>query len=162
MIPIGQIVKPQGIKGEIKIICEDRVERYLNLHSVFIDGIERKILSINARSGDLYLLLEGVSDRNTAELLRGKEVLAKKEDLERLAQNEFYFKDLIGAKVVDEEGKEIGELIDIDQYGAADVISIRERNIIFSVPFLDNIFLKINYQLVVVDRTEYDNNKIAD
>lgn len=162
MVKIGTIVKPQGVKGEVKIIPEDKVERYLNLKTVFVDGVEKKMASLVARNETLFVKFENVEDRNDAELLRDKEVFAKEEDLEKLEENEFYFKDLIGAMVYDEKDEKIGELIDIDQYGAADIISIRERNLIYSVPFIDSIFLDFLPKKVIVNREEYDNLKIND
>jgi 16S rRNA processing protein RimM len=162
MIKIGTIVKPQGVKGEVKIIPEDKIERYLNLKTLFIDAVEKKIISLSGRNEALFVKFENVDDRIAAELLRGKEVFAREEDLEKLQENEFYFKDLIGATVYDENNEKIGELIDIEQYGAADIISIRERNIIFSVPFIEDIFLRIEPQKVIVNREKYDDMKISD
>ena len=77
-----------------------------------------------------------------------------------LEEGEFYFKDLIGLKVVDEKGEEIGKIEDIEQFGAADIIVVRERNMLFSVPFLGSIFLKIEGEKAIVSRQEYDNLKI--
>jgi 16S rRNA processing protein RimM len=160
MIKIGKIVKPQGIKGEIKIVPEDKVERYLALKTVYIDSIKREISEITSRDNALYIKLKDVNDRTSAEMLRDKSVFVKDEELEVLDKNEYYFKDLIGSAVYDEKGNEIGELIDVEQYGAADVIYIRERNFIFSVPFIDSIFIKIMPQKIIVNREEYDNIKI--
>lgn len=161
MIKIGVIAKPQGIKGEVKIIPDNNAERYLNLKKVLIDNLEMKINSISARNDALFVKFENVNDRNVAELLRGKEIFAKEDDLENLKDNEFYFKDLIGAEVFDEENNKIGELIDIEQYGAADVISIREKNIIFSVPFIDSVFVSVKPQKIVINKKEYDEIKIC-
>lgn len=161
MIKIGVIAKPQGIKGEVKLFPDDKAERYLELKNVFIDNLEMKINSICARDGFLYVKFNDIDDRNAAELLRGKEVFSKEENIESLKENEFYFKDLIGAEVFDEENEKIGELIEIEQYGAADVISIRERNIIFSVPFLDSIFIEMQPKRITVNRKEYDQTKIS-
>ena len=161
MIKIGVIAKPQGIKGEVKIIPDNNAERYLNLKKVLIDNLEMKINSISARNDALFVKFENVNDRNVAELLRGKEIFAKEDDLENLKENEYYFKDLIGAEVFDEENNKIGELIDIEQYGAADVISIREKNIIFSVPFIDSVFVSVKPQKIVINKKEYDEIKIC-
>lgn len=160
MIQIGKIVKAQGIKGEVKIIPVDKVERYLNLKSVFIDKEEKVISNMVARQGALFIKFENINDRNTSELLRGKDVFAKEKDLKALKENEFYFKDLIGVEIYDEKGEKIGELTDIEQYGAADVVSIRERNVIFSVPFIEDIFIKIESRKITVNREEYDSIKI--
>lgn len=162
MIKIGVIAKPQGIKGELKIFPEGPVDRYLNLKSVLIDGDEKEISSFLVRPNGVFIKFKGIDDRNSSELLRGKQVFVKDEDLDQLKENEFYFKDLIGTTIYDEKESEIGELVDIEQYGAADVISIRERNIIFAVPFINSIFVKIEPNKITVNREEYDKIKISD
>lgn len=162
MILIGTIVKPQGIKGEVKVVPVADAKRCSKISHAFVDDKELLIKEIISRGGDLYISFDGIDDRNKAELLRGKDVFAKKEELEKLQENEFYFEDLIGAKVEDEKGIRIGEIIEIEQYGSADVISIRENNIVFAVPFLDSIFKSVLPEKVIVSREEYDNNKICD
>lgn len=162
MIKIGTIAKAQGIKGEVKIVLQNNPDKYSELKKVYIDGSEKKIESFFVRPNGVFVKIEGVSDRNSAELLRGKELFVNEQDLEQLKENEFYFRDLIGAEVYDENNKKIGELVDIEQYGAADVISINERNIIFSVPFINSIFVNIQQKKVFVNREEYDKIKISD
>lgn len=159
MIEIGKIVKPQGIKGEVKIISEREPKTYESLSSVYIDGREFKVESLSCRDA-LYVKFFGVDSRNDAELLRGKTCFASEDELKSLGENEFYFDDLIGSNVVSESGSEIGTIEDIEQYGAADVILIRERNMLFSVPFLDSIFLKIEDGKAIVCEEEYNNLKI--
>ena len=159
MIEIGKIVKPQGIKGEVKIISEREPQTYQNLSTVIVDGKDFEVETLSCRDA-LYVKLKGISTRNDAELLRGKTCYASEEELENLKENEFYFNDLIGSKVVSEDGSEIGKIEDIEQYGAADVIIIRERNLLFSVPFLNSIFKEVERGKVVVCLEEYDDLKI--
>ena len=159
MIEIGKIVKPQGIKGELKVVLDCDFSRLSALNQVLISGKSFKVLEHSLRDA-LYLKLEGVSTRNEAELFRGESVFVSEQSFKPLKDEEFYFKDLIGLKVVDENGEFIGEIVDIEQFGAADIITIKERNILFSVPFLNSIFLKID-KIAVVSREEYDNLKIS-
>ena len=160
MIEIGEIVKPQGIRGEVKIISQRSAENYKNLRHIFVEKTEMEIETISCRDA-LYVKFVGVNSRNDAENLRGKMCYAKEDELQTLAENEFYFEELIGATVVDENNETIGEIEDIDQFGAADVIWIRERNSLFSVPFLDSIFKSVENGKVVVFKAEYDEMKIS-
>ena len=160
MIEIGKIVKPQGIKGEVKIISQRLAENYKNLRHVFVENLQYEVEKVSCRDA-LYLKLKGIETRNDAELLRNKMCYAKEDELENLAENEFYFEDLIGAQVVSETGELVGTLEDIEQYGAADVIVIRERNILFSVPFINSVFKQVEKGKVVVFKNEYDNLKIS-
>lgn len=161
MIEIGTIVKPQGIKGEVKIITFASADRCKNIKKLFIDKKEVVIESLAVRKGDLYLKLLGVDDRNAAEELRNKTVFANVSDLNVLKENEFYFSDLIGASVVDLSNKKVGELIDIEQYGAADVFIVKESSGIYSIPFIDEIFIKVEPLLLTIDNEKYNNLKIV-
>ncbi|MGN0748211.1 MAG: ribosome maturation factor RimM [Christensenellales bacterium] len=162
MINIGKIVKPQGIKGEIKIIVDGEAERFKNLRHVFVSEKLHEIETISVRDGALFVKFRDIFSRNDAEELRNLDVFCDENELEQLSENEFYFKDLIGKKIVDENGNLVGEIIDIDQFGSADVIYIRERNIIFSVPFIDSIFKAIDVDKIVIIKDAYDNMKISD
>lgn len=159
MIEIGTIVKPHGIKGEIKVLSNCDLKRLTTLSRIFIEKKEYKIEHFWIRDA-FYIKLFGIDNRNEAELLRGKNVFALKDELLPLNKNEFYFNDLIGKNVIDENNNNVGTLEDIEQYGAADVIIIRERNFLFSVPFLSSIFKKINEEDVIINRENYDNMKI--
>ena len=72
---IGQAVKPQGVRGEIKVLpATDDVERFCDLENVFLDEkgeICKKVESARTREGFAYVKLEGVDDRDEAECLRG-------------------------------------------------------------------------------------------
>ena len=80
---IGEVLKPQGIRGEIKIkTYTDDNAAVKNFRRVFIGGEEYKVLSFRTgESGFAFLGLRGVPDRNAAELLRGKEVEAYRRNL---------------------------------------------------------------------------------
>ena len=161
---IGSVAKAQGIKGELKINLEVDPERVENLSKVEIDGKVYEIENLVSRVNGCFVKLAGVNDRTQAENLRGKSVSVAREELESLAENEFYFEDLIGATVVDENERTIGEVIDIEQYGAADVIVIRQDGKIYSLPFLDDIFIGFNNEekKLIVNKENYDNMKVFD
>ena len=61
---IGQAVKPQGVRGEIKVLpATDDVERFCDLENVFLDEkgeICKKVESARTREGFAYVKLEGV------------------------------------------------------------------------------------------------------
>ncbi|MDE7464431.1 MAG: hypothetical protein K2M48_05320, partial [Clostridiales bacterium] len=70
MLEVGQILKPQGIRGEVKVKTSDP-SRFCVLKSVEINGKQYRITSARASGNDAYIKLEGVNDRNAAEELRG-------------------------------------------------------------------------------------------
>ena len=113
-IVIGEVLKPQGIRGEVKIKpLIDDVSDLKSVKKVFIGDTEYKILSARADSQAAYLALSGVADRNAAEFLRGKEVLADRADLPALEEGRYYIVDIIGCDAVTESGERIGEITDV-------------------------------------------------
>ena len=75
-IKIGEIVRPQGIRGEVKLraMCSDE-GYYAQLESVYLarggEYVPRRVIKGRCNAGFAVLLLEGVADRNAAEELRG-------------------------------------------------------------------------------------------
>jgi len=112
MIVIGEIVKAQGVKGELKIMpMTDNEERFLKLKSVVIDGETRDVTSARVSPNGVFITIKGVDDRNAAELLRGKEMQALRSDLPQLPDGRYYIADLTGCTVVNERGDRLGEVI---------------------------------------------------
>ena len=113
-IVIGEILKPQGIRGEVKIKpLLDDMAGLKGVKNVEIGGAEYKVLSARADAQAAYLALSGVADRNAAELLRGKEILADRAELPALEEGRYYIVDVIGCEVVTEKGQRLGEIADI-------------------------------------------------
>ncbi|MGN0817362.1 MAG: ribosome maturation factor RimM [Candidatus Coproplasma sp.] len=113
-LTVARVLKPQGIRGEIKVkTLTDSAEDLCGFSRVFIDGKEYKVLNVRASADTAFLTLKGIADRNAAELLRGKDVLALREDAPPLPDDRFYIVDLLGCNVVDENGESLGTICDI-------------------------------------------------
>ncbi|MBR5559810.1 MAG: 16S rRNA processing protein RimM [Clostridia bacterium] len=117
-LQIGEIVRPQGIKGEVKLrAMTSDLTRYARLESVLLleRGVYREVAVQKGRTYDgfAFLKLEGVDDRNAAELLRGVKVFVDREHAIELDEDENFVCDLIGLTAVNTKGEEIGELVDV-------------------------------------------------
>lgn len=164
-IVIGQIVKPQGIKGELKVKPLTNDQSVFNgLKSVFIDGKERVVTSSVFRFGFAYIMLEGLTDRTSAEAYRNKKLSVPKRLLGGLDEGEYLVADLEGLEVKNERGQSIGKIEGVESYGGADILLIRERGKLFRVAFLKEIFkdVDLNDKVVLADQTLYDLNKLSD
>ncbi|MCH5157564.1 MAG: 16S rRNA processing protein RimM [Clostridiales bacterium] len=125
---IGEVLKPQGIRGEIKVRpLTDDSSRFRMLKTVYVDGSTRKIESVRISDGAVYVKLMGINDRNEAEKLRGKLISIERSFAVPLSDGEFYVADLVGAKIVSRlDGKEetLGTITRIESFGAADVFTV--------------------------------------
>jgi 16S rRNA processing protein RimM len=69
--------------------------------------------------------LKGVDDRDAAVALRGVELYVSREQLPKLVQeDDFYYADLIGLKVVSAEGERLGDVTAVHNFGAGDLLEI--------------------------------------
>lgn len=167
LITIGEIVKPQGVKGEVKIklFTENAAAIKKLKHAYLAKGMQKKaIKTVSARDGFAYILFEGVADRNAAELLRGSEVYVEEANLEIEDENTFYVSDIVGCTVNDEQGNLIGELVDVEQYGAADVWIVRSKGRNYSFPYIGSIVASVNIKekLIVLNKKAFDEGKICE
>lgn len=161
LLPIAKIVKPQGIKGEVKAMPLTNVLAVFdNLKSVSIEGKEYEIVRISFRQGFLYITLNGVTTRNDAENLRNKQLKIDKSLLEESKDDyEFLIDDLIGMVLYDTDGNLVGQIVDVENYGATDNFIIESEGHVAQAPFLKEVFLKQDGTLVV-DRKKFEEVKI--
>ena len=113
-LTIATVLKPQGIRGEVKVkVFLDDVEDLKNIKQVYISGEKYAVLNVRGAGDTAYVALRGVADRNAAELLRGKDMEALREDCPPLPEGRYYIGDLTGCKVVTASGEEIGEVTSV-------------------------------------------------
>lgn len=107
-------MKPQGIRGEIKVkALTDSADDLKAFKKLLIDGVEYSVLSVRAQGEFAFLGLKGIADRNAAELLRGKNVEVARGEAPALPEGRYYIVDLIGCEVLTERGDLIGEVTDV-------------------------------------------------
>ena len=150
---VGRILKPQGLHGELKVeITSEDPRRFLDLPRLFFerrDGyMPISVLSVSLREGFAYLKLEGVEDRDGAEALRGIYLSVERSQAIPLPKGRWFIVDLLGASVTDENGQSYGHLVDIHQYGAADIYVLRPEEGLedLLVPLTDDLLLDVDVE----------------
>ena len=143
---IGKILKPQGIRGEVKVLpYTDGAEVFCGLKRVFIDGAEYKIMNARVGDGTAYLALRGVPDRNAAELLRDKELTLPREEAPEPEEGRYYIADVLGSEIVTDTGKLLGTLKDIRQ-AATDIYTLKTENGEILFPAAKGVVLSIDIE----------------
>lgn len=117
-LQIGEIVKPQGIRGEVKLrAMSSDMSRYARLESVYLlkngEYVPCKVIRGRGYDGFAFLQLEGIGDRNQAETLRGTGVYVDREHAIELSEDENFVCELVGLTAVDTRGTVIGRLKDV-------------------------------------------------
>lgn len=133
-IVVGKILKPQGIRGEIKILpLTDEIERFKSVKYLIVKGQARPVLSLRIMENYVYVKLDGVPDRNIAETLRDEYVSVRREDAVKLDEGRYFIVDLIGSKIY-ADGEYIGVLDDILQNTRTDVYVVKGvKDVMFPV-----------------------------
>ena len=137
LIEAGRIVNTHGVRGEVKIeVWLDSPQFFKSFKRLVLEtGEEKKILSAKTQKGFVIAALEGVGDFNAAMALKGKTVSVHRVDA-ALPHGAFFLQDIIGARVVDEDGNEIGTLTDVMETPASNiyVVTGQTEHLIPAVP----------------------------
>ena len=146
---IGEISKPQGVKGEVKVrpITSDPM-RFAELKSVFFEEngayIERAVKTTRVEFDAAYLMIEGVKDRDAAEKLRGRLLYVDRARAIPLPEDAEFICDLVGCEGTDDEGNVLGTLTDVMQPSGGDVYVFKGDQGEVLVPALKSVILKVD------------------
>lgn len=126
---VGVISSTHGVHGEVKVFpTTDDPKRFKKLKTVMLDtGREKLTLNIEQVKffkNMVILKFKEFNDINEIEKYKGKDLLINRDQAVKLAPNENFIVDLIGLKVVTDEGVEFGTLKDVMETGANDVYII--------------------------------------
>lgn len=143
MIYIGKTVSTFGIKGELKVISdfEKCNKAYKIGNKILINNIEHVISGIRYHKN--YILLEIDDLKNINDILKyvGFNIYIKRMDL-HLEENEFLYKDLINSDVIDDDGSNLGKIIEIEQ-GVNLLIKVKGSKE-FYIPYVDEYIISFD------------------
>ena len=149
-LAIGEILRPRGIAGEMKVKpLTDDPHRFLDLKTVFLspDGQRpAKVLSARVDPDSVALRLEGVDNRDDAEKLRGLLLYVSRADAVPLPEDANFIVDLIGCRGIDENGRDLGTLVDVMQPGGNDVYVFQGPLGEVLVPALKRVVLSVDIE----------------
>ena len=127
-IAVGVIVNVHGLGGEVKVeLHTDFPERFAPGAVLYMgeDLVPVTVVGARPHKGHMLLRLEGVTDRDTAESLRGTWLFVPESEAADLEEDTYWIHDLIGLTVKDEAGTVLGELQDVLVTGANDVYLVK-------------------------------------
>ncbi len=159
-ILVGKVVKPHGIKGEIKILPFSGDPANFNLFAelLLVDPRNDKeflfrVLRARIQGKMVIASLAGIENRNDSELQVGREVWVRMDELPALGEDEFYWEDLKGLRVVCENGRELGVVSNLLTGGGQEVLVITGRGREYMIPAVSEFMKKIDTEqgLLVVD-----------
>ena len=129
-VTLGKVGAVYGIKGWLKIHSfTDDQEAILDYFPWSLK-LGNKIQSVDItdwrkHNNGLVVKVAGIDDRDIAQKLVGSEIFVSEEALSDLPDGEFYWRDLIGMAVVTDKGYDLGQVSDIMETGANDVLVVK-------------------------------------
>lgn len=152
MIEIATIVKPQGIKGEVKAVPSTNVVEVFDvIKECLVGGKMMHVNHLSFRQGFLYIKFDEINTRNDAENYRNLTIKIDKKLLEDVKNEEdFLVDDLIGLVLYDDKGEMVGQIVNVLNYGASDIFVIEKEGRTYEIPYVGDVF-KIQDGTLVVD-----------
>lgn len=147
-IIIGEVLKPQGVQGEVKVYpITDDPTRFKQLKKVMVsDGKTTETLRINSvridPKGLVFLTIEGISTREEAEKYRGFTVKVDLKDVPPLKDRWYYFE--LEGMMVYENNELLGTLTKVLSTGANDVYFVQSNDREILVPALKTVVKNVD------------------
>ena len=152
-VTLAAIAGAHGVAGEVRLKLFGEGVETLSCHKAFNDGQLTLTRIRSDNKGGAVARFEGVSDRNSAEALRGTVLSVPRSALPPLAEGEFYHSDLLGLPAVSDAGDPLGVVCVVENYGATDVIEIeRPDGKRFMVPLTPVAVPEWNAEKLVVSK----------
>lgn len=153
LIIVGKLGSSYGIRGWLRVFSfTEEPDSLFDYKPWYIQRAgkwqEVEVESFKPHNQDTIVKLKGIDDRDDANLLTNFEIYVNAQDLPSLDEGDFYWKDLIGCKVVTINGYDLGQVSDLMETGSNDVLVVKanlkdafgakER----LIPFVEEQFIK--------------------
>ena len=140
MVVMGQVVAPYGIKGWIKVRSfTEALDSLLDFPVWWLgkegNWRESRVIEASVHGKTIVASIEASPDRNAAERLKGLQIAVPRSSLPDAEEGEYYWLDLIGLRVFNLEGVELGVVDDIIETGANDVLQVKGEKV-HLIPFV--------------------------
>lgn len=157
---VGKVARPHGVRGAVAITLDNpSSESLLGIGHVHLGSEPRRFevrRSARGKTGQVILELEGIESVESAEELRGLEVLLEEEQLPPLAEDEYWHRDLLGLEAVRKDGSPLGRVREIVDTADVPVLVIGRGEEEHFVPFVRSYVLEVEIDAgrVVVEPPE--------
>jgi 16S rRNA processing protein RimM len=160
-ITVARLVKARGIRGEVAADpLTANPDRFGSLRNARVfgprypDGLPVEVENYWEHGGRVILKFSGINDMSAAQGLAGGELRVPEDERPEPPEGEFYQSDLVGCSVVERDGAVLGEVAGIENYGAGDLLSVRDASgAEILIPFRRSMCVEIDpaAQRIVVD-----------
>jgi 16S rRNA processing protein RimM len=138
-VSVGFVLRAHGIKGWVRVRSQlDPLPA-----EVFVADHPMKVLSQQREKSELLVQLEGLADRDAAELLKGAALTVDRVHLPPAAPGEVWVSELIGCAVVDTAGRALGTVRAVESSGAQERLIISGEHE-WQLPFVEPLIVSVD------------------
>lgn len=147
---IGKIVTTKGLKGDFKVYSHtDNIDRFDEVEEIYIGNDRENVYEVEKTNIDYSknMVVMKLVDYDTIESVEpfvNKYIYVSREDAYELEEDEYFVDDLIGLQVVTEDGRILGELVEVLKYTANDVYVVRGEAKEYLLPATYDVIPKID------------------
>lgn len=150
-INIGSIVNTHGLKGEVKVkpqthFADIRFAKGARMYRKQADEMQELIVrSAREHKGMVLVCFEDFDDINQVEAWKGSALFIKEEQLEKLDEDEIYYRDLMKMQVQSVDKELLGQVVEIIETGANVVIRVQgEKELL--VPYVKRFIKEVDME----------------
>ncbi len=162
VISFGQILKPHGIKGELKVLFYNEHSNSLKKNQiVFLRDLNNEIFEYKIEKIFYSFKKNRIKffDINTieeADKLRDYTLNILRSDLPKLNKDEYYLNDLVGYKLIDKSNINYGVVNKVLILPANNVLSVTMEKKEYLIPLIDDVIIEINQEeeKIIIDPIE--------
>ncbi len=150
---MGRIVAPYGVYGWLKVLPDTEALDGLFDYDRWWIGKKNQWREVAVEQAKIHndvlvVKLAGVDDRDQAFACKGLQVAVPRDALPEPEDNEYYWSDLIGLAVKNQQDVDFGYVTDVFETGANDVLVVKtgkeNGNIERLIPFIDQVVLAVD------------------
>lgn len=160
---VAKILKPHGIRGAVKIqpLIDDDMP-FSIFRNVFLGDTLKpaKITNVTRLNNAYAVALDCITDTATAETYRNQLISIDRNEYAEYFKDTLLVADLLGAEVSYEDGSILGYIVNVEQYGSADVLTINANGVTYQIPFVHDIIWQNDKGGFTVNKTRFDEVKI--
>lgn len=130
LVCVAAVAAAHGVRGALKLKTFTEDPDNVGAYGALLDETGRELFAVRVigpAKGGVLVQAEGITDRDAAEALRGLRLYVPRERLPEPEPDSFYYEDLVGLAVVDTEGRPLGRVSAVHDFGAGEVLEYRDE-----------------------------------
>jgi 16S rRNA processing protein RimM len=149
-VPVGDITKTHGLKGEVKLrpsVTDPSLVQGAHRVRIVGDGVEPAetvLEKVRGQGGRWIVKFKDCKSIEEAQVLVGRSLEIYSEDFQPLPEGEYYWFQIEGLQVFDEEGRYYGTVNEIIVTGSNDVYVVQDGDKELLLPMIDSVVKSID------------------